>query len=243
MRTKSKKGIKGIITLSIAFALCVAVLLFTTFGALSDSKTATGTITFDLADYDFQVTNASTSVSGIYPGGNAVTTNATNLINTNKTREDKTTGATAGMVGVYVKIEFTSIKIGGETFSDSLTLADRTNSISVSATTEHGYLDIELIKSAGTNIYWGIVNGSVYLVNTSGKQTTLAFSKSTDTTKTTATIQFNITGQSPTGVTNGFNASTGTTVGLPNKYQGKQVSILYTIKWGTTTSNIGGGGN
>lgn len=236
METKSNKGIKGILTLTAIFALCVTLVLATTFGLLTDTKTATGTITFNLADYNFQVTNDQ-SVSGIYPG-KSVTTKATTLVNT-----DDGDGATAGMGGVYVRLQFTGVKIDGEEFKENLTVTTANEKIVVSAKTVSDYLEIELDKSAGTDIYWGVVDSEnyAYLVNSSGNKTTLAFSEKSTEVKTSASVKFVVAGIAPTGVTNGFNAKgDSTNVGLPNKYQGKTVTISYTVAWGTTPDNIGG---
>jgi len=240
METKSNKGIKGILTLTAIFALCVTLVLATTFGLLTDTKTATGTITFDLADYDFQVTNDQESVSGIYPG-KSVTTKATTLVNT-----DDGDGATVGLKGVYVRLEFTGVKVGDDTFSKNLNVTTSNNKIIVSAETESGvavsnYLEIELAKTAGTDLYWGVVGSEkyAYLVNSSNEKTTLAYSQRSEETKTSANIQFNIGGITDTGSKNGFNDTTGTG-GLPNKYQGKTVSISYKVTWGTTPETIGG---
>lgn len=252
METKSNKGMKGIITLAVVFVLCIAMVLVTTFGALTDKKTATGTITFDLADYDFQVTIGSATAEKVYPGNTANTSTVT-LKNTYKG-----TGATAGMGGVYVKLTFSKVNIGGIDYNvESITENSTDKTIEIVATIGSGnsssLMTIALKQSAGnkgaetanTELYWRAVSSekAVYLssaqtgtLNDSNKAK-LAFTDK-DATAKTVSIDMQITGKT-SNATNGFNASSASSAGLLNKYQGNTVKVNYTAAWGTTIANIG----
>lgn len=245
METKSNKGMKGIITLAVVFVLSIALVLATTLGTLTDRKTATGTITFMLADYKFQVTN-SQSVSGIYPG-KLVTTKDTTLINGHNNA-----GATAGLQPVYVRIKFNNIKIDSTEFNGNIKAEKNatTGKVMITATnqTAGSVEDMLEISIDTTKTKWGIYSGDsstgcVYLVANDGTTPTRLESTATDATAN-AIVKFNIAGKEPTGSKNGFNDTTGTG-GLPNKYQGQTVSILYTVEWNVSLDNLvgGGGGN
>ena len=239
METKSNKGMKGIITLAVVFVLCIAMVLVTTFGALTDKKTATGTITFLLANYNFTVSTEVKTATKIYPNSKNATTGVVELVNGHNNA-----GATAGLQPVYVRIKFNNIKIGDTEFKSNIKAEKNatTEKIMITADSVKDMLEISIDT---TETRWGILNndntGYVYLVTDAGVATTLASTATVANAK--AKVKFNVSGIAPTGVTNGFNAKgDSTTVGLPNKYQGKNVSIAYTVEWGTTTSNIGGEG-
>ncbi len=259
METKSNKGIKGIITLAVVFVLCIALVLATTLGDLSAKKTATGTITFDLADYDFQVDMGSATTEKIYPGHSA-NTNTVALKNTYKTRDDGTTGATAGMGGVYVKLTFTTVNIEGTDYSvDSITENSTNKTIEIVAKIGSGnsssLMTIALQQSAGANgaetankaLYWRAVASekAVYLSSAAigtelsdSNKATLAFTGKNATDDKIVSINMQITGEA-SDATNGFNASSATSAGLLNKYQNNTVKVSYTAAWGTTIANIG----
>lgn len=256
METKSNKGIKGILTLTAIFALCVTLVLATTFGLLTDTKTATGTITFDLADYDFQVKAGTATTEQIYPGQTAQMT-PVNLKNTYKTRTDGTTGATAGMGGVYVKLTFTKITIG-ETEYDVASISESSTdgTIVIVATINSGpssdLMTIALKQSAGTSgssdgteQYWraDAKNKAVYLssaaIGTALTKTTLAFTGIGATSDKTVVVDMQVTGKG-SDATQGFNASSANSAGLLNSYQGNDVKVGFTVAWGTTPETIGG---
>ena len=253
METKSNKGMKGIITLAVVFVLCIAMVLVTTLGALTDKKTATGTITFDLADYDFQVTIGSATAEKVYPGNTANTSTVT-LKNTYKG-----TGATAGMGGVYVKLTFSKVNIGGTDYNvESITENSTDKTIEIVAKigtgNSSGLMTIALKQSAGnkgaetanTELYWRAVSSekAVYLSSAAigttlsdSNKAKLAFTDK-DATAKTVSIDMQITGKT-SNATNGFNASSASSAGLLNKYQGNTVKVNYTAAWGTTIANIG----
>mgnify|MGYP006920956128 CR=1 FL=1 len=253
METKSNKGMKGIITLAIVFVLCIAMVLVTTFGALTDKKTATGTITFDLADYNFKVDMGSATTEKIYPGHSA-NTNTVKLKNTYTG-----TGATAGMGGVYVKLTFTNVNIGGTDYEvESIKENSTDGTIEIVATIGSGksssLMTIALKQSAGkdgaeaadTVLYWRVATSekAVYLSSaaigttlTDSNKAKLAFTDKNATAKTVS-IDMQITGKT-SDATNGFNASSASSTGLLNNYQGNTVKVNYTAAWGTTIANIG----
>ena len=253
METKSNKGMKGIIILAVVFVLSVAVVLATTLGMLNATKTATGTIKFDLADYDLQVDLGSASDEKIYPKHTA-NTNEVKLKNTYKG-----TGATAGMGGVYVKLVFTEVQIGNDKYavkSISENTTDKT--IEIVATIGSGdsasLMTIALKQSAGksgaensttTELFWraNTSEKAVYLSSvgigttlSDNNKAKLAFTDKNATEKTVS-INMQITGKA-SSANNGFNA-TGSGDGLLNKYQGYTVAVKYIAYWGTTIANIG----
>ena len=258
METKSNKGIKGILTLTAIFALCVTLVLATTFGLLTDTKTATGTITFDLANYDFQVKAGTATTEQIYPGQTAQMT-PVNLKNTYKTRTDGTTGATAGMDGVYVRLTFTEITIGMKEYDVASISENSTDgTIVIVATNDSGsssdLMTIALNPSAGTSgssdgtaQYWraDTDNKAVYLsstsIGTTLTKTKLAFTdiSETETTKKIVVVDLQVTGKE-SDATQGFNASSADSAGLLNSYQGNDVKVGFTVAWGTTPETIGG---
>lgn len=240
METKSNKGIKGIITLAVVFVLCIAMVLVTTLGTLTDKKTATGTITFLLANYNFTVGTETKTDTKIYPNSKNATTGVVELVNGHDNA-----GATAGLQPVYVRIKFNNIKIGDTEFKSNIKAEKNatTGKIMITADSVKDMLEISIDT---TETKWGIRSGDstgyVYLVANDGTTPTTLAPTATDA-NAKATVKFNVSGIAPTGVTNGFNAKgDSTTVGLPNKYQGKNVSIAYTVEWNVSLDNLVGGG-
>lgn len=238
METKSNKGMKGIITLAVVFVLCIALVLATTLGDLSAKKTATGTIKFLLADYNFTISTEVKTETKIYPNNKEATTGVVELVNGHNNA-----GATAGLQPVYVRIKFTNIKIGDTAEFNKNIKAEKNETTGKVLVTADDVKDMLEISIDTSETKWGILSndstGYVYLVTDAGAATTLASTATNANAK--ATVKFNVSGIAPTGVTNGFNAvtSNGATVGLQNKYQGQTVSIAYTVEWGTTIDNIG----
>ena len=99
------KSIRIVSVLVFALVISLALVLYGTLSQLQDSKTATGTVTFNLADYDFQVVPVESTGTLTYPGQKG-TTNTTQLINTYKTGDN---GTTAGMGPVYIKMVISSV--------------------------------------------------------------------------------------------------------------------------------------
>ena len=171
-----------------------------TLSMLSDSKTATGTVTFNLADYDL-VLNTNGTGTVLYPGQTGTTTPVL-LYNTYKVADGQNSftgtaeggGTTAGMGPVYIKMVITSITVG-ETVEnwDASSIAFSNNNGVVMTNASSG-LTVTLESFAGTGMNWfyDANSGAIYLSSTTNKltKTTLAFSQ--DATLTPASIIFDL---------------------------------------------------
>lgn len=255
--TKMSKNAKTIALIAFLLLISVAVVVTMTLSKLSDSKTAQGTITFDLADYQLQVLGlTSTSSERILPGKTAKA-NTISLKNT----AASTAGATAGMGGVYIKLEVTGISIGGTNYAASaLTLTNEADYIKVSATGTPNTGDIVTIKfkkqastaasasgltSSGgaTDTYWVAGTGAnaknIYLSSnkTSLTYAKLAFTDRGATAAKTIDIEVEMVGVEPNSYSNGFNNTTSpSTVGMGSQYSGgMQIKVNYKAYWQTTT--------
>ena len=221
------KSIRIVSVLVCALVISLALVLYGTLSQLQDSKTATGTVTFDLANYDLQI---NTSTSGVLAApGQIGQTGIVQLINTS---EAGATGTTAGMGGVYIKMDITSITVGEEKLTFSLNQGSST-------IVSNANFTIDLISSAGTvntdeNLTWTVKSNGIYLTKAGGGAP-LPFTTRDNFTQS-AEIQFNITMKDP-NVNNGFNASGNTTLNN-NKYQGQTVTINYTLYWATTEAEL-----
>lgn len=229
--TKSTKSAKIVLTLLFALLICVAVAVVGTYSALQASKTATGTVTFNLADYDVSIDDNVTFTGNIYPGYSA-NSGDIRIVNSHETTSG---GATEGLGPVYVAIKINSITVG----DNSMTVKCATTSTSgyITLSTANG-LEIRLRASAeGTGGLTWAADGSDVSKSRINLQGTLPFTEREDiSTGPAAVMQFQVAMAEPTDVNNGFNSDT---TGNPvNQYQGKSVSISYTIYWGTTEANL-----
>lgn len=230
------KSIRIVSVLVCALVISLALVLYGTLSQLQDSKTATGTVTFNLADYDFKV---STGANGTltYPGQKG-TTNTTQLINTYKTGDN---GTTAGMGPVYIKMVINSVEFyNGENKNDKLSGEWTTFSIAnvsggVAVKNNENILNITLQSGARDGLSWKYVDDAIYLVDTNSAKAGLPFSE--DTTYP-ANIIFDLSLSDP-NVNNGFNAPTANDGIDNNKYQGQTVKINYTLYWATTLNEDG----
>ena len=227
--TKSTKSAKIVLTLLFALLICVAVAVVGTYSALQASKTATGTVTFNLADYDVSIDDNVTFTGNIYPGYSA-NSGDIRIVNSHETTSG---GATEGLGPVYVAIKINSITVGGN--SMAVKCATPSTSDYITLSTANG-LEIRLRASAaGTSgLTWAADGSDVSRINLQG---TLPFTERKDiSTGPAAVMQFQVAMAEPTNVNNGFNSDT--TGNQVNQYQGKSVSISYTICWGTTKANL-----
>lgn len=251
MGAKISKGAKSIIFVAFVFFISVAIVTTLTFSLLNDSKSASGTITFDLADYSLNVDLGSASAEKIAPG---VTANA-NTVKLKNTYSG--TGATAGLGGVFVKLTLSSITIGTTTYTVS-SLTETTDTIQVVATngslSSSSVVTVEFVKSAGSvggiagsattgsaiETFWR-KSGNNALVLSSTKTGTASYARLafTDKNQTAKTIDVNVkmTGLTPSNGTNGFNnTDTVTNVGTSSKYAGGvNVTVNYSASWQTTS--------
>lgn len=239
---KKVQSMRMFLILLFALLISVAVVVVGTVSALIDSKSATGTVTFNLADYDLYVAYANVETTGNIAPGYSGTTKTMKVVNSYKTTDGELygtadpNGVTAGMGGVYLKMTITSVTVGSE--SISVTSLGYNDGIVLN---NGSGLKITLNSAAnsGKGLYWYYSGSDIYLssAQTSLAQTTLAFSDSL-ANETAANICFTVSIDEPQ-VDNGFNA-TGSTAPEVNKYQGKKVTINYTLKWATTTTGLNG---
>lgn len=251
---KKVQSMKMILILTFALIISLAVVLIGTLSALQDSKSATGTVTFNLADYDLYVADANVATSGNIAPGYSGTTDTMKVVNSYKTTDGKLygtadpEGVTAGMGGVYLKMTITSVTVADKDNNGSSETIQISNLQYNSVEDQEGIvlnngsgLKITLNSAAnsGKGLYWYYSGSDIYLssAQTSLAQTTLAFSDSL-VNETAANICFTVSIDEPQ-VDNGFNA-TGSTAPDVNKYQGKTVTINYTLKWATTTTGLNG---
>lgn len=237
--TKSTRTAKIVIILAVMLCICVAVVTVGTLSALRDSKSATGSVTFNLADYDLYV-QQSAPVEGVIAPGKTGYTNTMKVVNSYKTTDGTLygtptdNGAIVAMDAVYIKLTITSIAVGDTTLTVSTySYADGYLTIASS-----NGLEIKLDANAGTGLYWYTSNNNIYLMNgtsSSATQTTLAFSSSAES-ETSASVRFAVS-IAESGVNNGFNGS-GSNSNQVNQYQGEDVVINYTVSWGTTLENL-----
>ena len=225
--TKSTKSAKIVLTLLFALLICVAVAVVGTYSALQASKTATGTVTFNLADYDVSIDDNVTFTGNIYPGYSA-NSGDIRIVNSHETTSG---GATEGLGPVFVAIKINSITVG----TDSMAVKCATSTGYITLSTANG-LEIRLRASAaGTSGLTWVTDGSD--ANRVNLQGTLPFTERENiSTGPAAVMQFQVAMAEPTNVNNGFNSDT--TGNQVNQYQGKSVSISYTIYWGTTEANL-----
>ena len=245
------KSIRIVSVLVCALVISLALVLYGTLSQLQDSKTATGTVTFNLADYDFQVVPVESTGTLTYPGQKG-TTNKTQLINTYK-KDDN--GTTAGMGPVYIKMVINSVTIGngdvvveqwGTTGDNKISITNYTyedqsnkkevlikyvdkNNQSISN------LTIALQSGAWGELQWKYDSDAIYLFDSIGLQKAgLPFSEDI---KYPANIIFDLSLSDP-NVNNGFNAPTANDGIDNNKYQGQTVKINYTLYWATTANGF-----
>ena len=230
------KSIRIVSVLVFALVISLALVLYGTLSQLQDSKTATGTVTFNLADYDFQVVPVESTGTLTYPGQKG-TTNTTQLINTYKTGDN---GTTAGMGPVYIKMVISSVTFtSNETENTALndewkTLSFENVSGGVAVKNNENVLNITLQSGARDGLSWKYVDDAIYLVDTNSAKAGLPFSE--DTTYP-ANIIFDLSLSDP-NVNNGFNAPTANDGIDNNKYQGQTVKINYTLYWATTPNGF-----
>lgn len=244
---KRSRATNLLVTFVLAIALCITIAFVGTYALLTDSRTASGTVKFNLADYNLYLNATSTFTGDIVPGSSG-TTKTVEIINSYKTTSGTAFqsvdggGTTAGMGAVYLKIVLgNSLTIGDMALTKSA-LSSNSSAITIATNSSYG-VTVKLKTNAGVG-YWNVDNGAIYLMSQAGgtEKSTLAFSD-TDKTLNTATkalINFEVSIDSPTGVNNGFNAT-----GKPdssimlNEYQGQTITIPYTVYWATTTTELG----
>ncbi len=225
------KSIRIVSVLVCALVISLALVLYGTLSQLQDSKTATGTVTFNLADYDLVL---HTSTSGVLAApGQVGKTNIVQLINTYATGTDGNTGTTAGMGPLYIKMVITSVTVGSEPVS--LSLSQGSNTIASNSNFTIALNTDADLDSTNESLTWTSKSDGIYLTKVGGGAP-LPFSESQTNYANAADIQFNITMKDP-NVNNGFNASGSTTVNN-NKYQGQTVKINYTLYWATTEAGL-----
>ena len=223
----------------LAIVLCVSLAFVGTYALLADSRTATGTVTFNLADYKlYSQLDGSSSITKVMPGTTGKTQKVA-LINSYTT----TTGGTnAGMGAVYLKLTNITIKLGSTTVTPLATFTNENGDVKIS--TNNG-MTITLEGEAGTcgdgnsPRYW-VGDGSViYLSSSNGSLTknSLKFSESSTTVANGASVVFNVEVPAPSA-TNGFNA-TGNSTSFGNNSQGQTLTISYTASWATTIAELG----
>ena len=226
------KSIRIVSVLVCVLVISLALVLYGTLSQLQDSKTATGTVTFNLADYDLVL---HTSTGGVLAApGQVGKTNIVQLINTYATGTDGNTGTTAGMGPLYIKMVITGITVGSEDLefsSTSNTIVDNSNfTIALNTDADLG--------STNESLTWTAKSDGIYLTKVGGGAP-LPFSESRTDYTNAADIQFNITMKNPTNVNNGFNAPTANDGIDNNKYQGQEVTINYTLYWTTSLNKDG----
>ena len=229
--TKSTKSAKIVLTLLFALLICVAVAVVGTYSALQASKTATGTVTFNLADYDVSISGQAEIVGDIYPGGVA-TSDDMRIVNSANADDVAGGGTTEGLGPVFVAIKINSITVGGSTVPVSCATSTDSNYLTLG--TSNG-LEIRLRASAAETggLTWAAAGTSdASRINLSAP---LDFTMDLENGPA-AVMQFQVAMAEPTDVNNGFNSDT--TGNQVNQYQGKSVSISYTIYWGTTKANL-----
>ena len=232
------KSIRIVSVLVCALVISLALVLYGTLSQLQDSKTATGTVTFDLADYDLQL--STTSLGVLAAPGQTNTSNIIQLINTSKA-DDK--GTIVGMGGVYIKMVITGVTVNGSSVGDvSVSAREDINDGGITVIAGEKFT-IELITDAGTvntdeNLTWAVENGGIYL-KTTGTGAPLPFTPRSGELSyaNAADIQFRITMKDP-NINNGFNGS-GNPIVNNNELQGKPVAINYTLYWATTLNEDG----
>ena len=236
--------IRLIILLAIVFVLSTAIALILTFSALQDSKKATGTITFDLADYNVSFTNLQAGVNeqkNIAPGI-SVALQEIKLLNTSEG-----TGTEAGLGGVYIKLIPTGITIGETSYTISGVSEPENDITHITLTAKNCPLDITLKCDTGiVGKTWGVKsvedNNAIYLMDGSGdNEAQLPFTpkNANETDKTYAKINTEVKGKQATGVYGGFNPTGNAPTGvLTNANQGKKVTIEYKAYWGITIEDL-----
>lgn len=253
--TKMSKNAKTIALIAFLLLISVAVVVTMTLSKLSDSKTAQGTITFNLANYQLQVLGLDSTSSEVILPGKTAKANTIKLKNT----ADNSTGTTAGMGGVYIKLEVTGISIGVTEYAASaLTLTNETDYIKVSATgtpNTESIVTIKFKKQASTtasasglnssgsavDTYWVAGTGAnaknIYL---SSNKNSLSYAKLAFTDRNAAektiSIEVEMTGVTPNEYSNGFNNTKNPTiVGMGSQYSGgMQIKVKYKAYWQTT---------
>ena len=247
--------IRLIILLAIVFVLSTAIALILTFSALQDSKKATGTITFDLADYNVNFVNLAAGgineQKNIAPGI-SVALQEIKLLNTST----EGTGTEAGLRGVYIKLSPTAIKIGDTSYKiTSVTSTSDGTGITLNAGASESYvpcpLDITLKAETGlTGITWGVKSGAIYLMKGNAEaQLPFTSKNAADTDKSYAHIYTEVKGKIVNRVYGGFNPTgnmpTGGVSGIwfENKDQGKKVTIEYKAYWGINETELNNAAN
>lgn len=235
--------IRLVILLAIVFVLSTAIALILTFSALQDSKKATGTITFDLADYNVNFVNLATGFNeqkNIAPGI-SVALQEIKLLNTST----EGTGTEAGLGGVYIKLSPEKIIIGDTTYNITSVTNDG-GEIKLNAGVSELYaicpLDITLKTNTGlTGITWGVKSGAIYLMKGNAEaQLPFTSKNAADTDKSYAHIYTEVKGK--TAATKvaygGFNPTDAIGVLFKNEDQGKTVTIEYKAYWGITLDDL-----
>ena len=227
----------------LAIVLCVSLAFVGTYALLTDSRTATGTVTFNLADYKLysQLDNSS-SITKVMPGTTGKTQKVA-LINSYTT----TTGGTnAGMGAVYLKLTNITITLGSTTVTPLATFTNENGDVKIS--TNNG-MTITLEGEAGTcgdgnsARYWVGSGSAIYLSSTASTaninptKSSLKFSESSTTVANGASVVFNVEVPAPSA-TNGFNATDNST-SFGNNNQGQTLTISYTASWATTIAELG----
>ena len=234
------KSIRIVSVLVCALVISLALVLYGTLSQLQDSKTATGTVTFDLANYDLQL--STTSLGILAAPGQTRTSNIVQLINTS---EANATGIDAGMVGVFVKMVITNVTVGGISVGNvSVSATENDDGITVIAgdnftielITDAG--EVNKVNNQGESLTWTVGTDGIYL-STTGTGAPLPFTERSDNLSyaNAANIQFRITMQEP-NVNNGFNAPTTNNGTDNNLLQGQTVKINYTLHWATTKEGL-----
>lgn len=233
-KTKSRKWM---VTIIFAMLLCCCVFVVSTYALLSDSRTVTGSVTFNLADYKLYMTNTSNFSGQIAPGYNGTTKNV-ELVNSYASSSmfgTPTGGATTeAMSAVYIKLTDIAVKVG--TTNVALSSFSK-NADGVQIATKGG-MTFTLLSSAGVGS-WFYSGQDIYLSSsaTSLSKSSLAFSKN-NSNKQVANIQFKVNVSDP-GTQGGFNATTAGSNVIDNDFQGKDISISYTVKWATDVETLG----
>ena len=196
---KAKKSKLVLMFLSLIFT--IALLTTATFGAFSASATATGNITFVLAEPNLTLTNV--SLGSIAPGFTK-----TSQYNITYTSDTSNGGAALDRGDINVRFKVNSITLGG---------VDVTGSISSYAI---------IVYQTGSGYQWTAGSGNIYTwQTTAGVNAPLTFSA----TKNGVT-PLNIQMTGATGADGGFrtNAVAGADF---KTYQGKDLVLNITMQW------------